>query len=208
MLLGLGAALIPDWLPHLQKFPLWVNQPLGIHGKKTLSNYACVFGESIQSRNTRSNLQWLTPLLKKYTPEGLNCSWYETKQYQSTSIVIYAINSSKAPPTSADSTSLTAQKRVLWTTQKADVHTGQYSGGFTLRLSLPLKTKQFRKHAANTRLATQSHRKCTNCLKTIEAELGGFTVTQQSRTTQEASNCLKRQHTTGDHDHRSIDGAG
>lgn len=34
VLVRLGAALIPHWFPHLQKFPLWINQPPGIWGKK------------------------------------------------------------------------------------------------------------------------------------------------------------------------------
>ena len=56
-------------------------------------------------------------------------------------------------------------------------------------MSLPLKTKQLRKHAANRSAAAQSHRKCIDFLKTIEVELNllaGVTVTEQGRTIQEA----------------------
>lgn len=44
--------------------------------KRSPLNYACVFGGSIQSRNTRPNTHWLTPLWKN-TPEGLNYSGTE-----------------------------------------------------------------------------------------------------------------------------------
>ncbi len=115
-----------------------------------------------------------------------------------TSTMIYVITNAKLQQPVQIQPLWRLKKCVPQTIQKTDFHTGQYSGGFAPRLSLPLKTKQFRKHAANTSPATQSHRKCTDCSKTIEAELGGFTVTQQSRTTQEASTFFKRQHTRND----------
>lgn len=46
--------------------------------KKSLSDYACVFGESIQSRNTKLILHWLELLWQK-TPEVLNYSWFLTR---------------------------------------------------------------------------------------------------------------------------------
>lgn len=76
-------------------------------------------------------------------------------------------------------------RRVLQTTQKRDFHTG----GFTPHLALPVKTKQFRKCAAHSSPATQSHRKCTDEWKTIAAELGGFycLATRQASTQQAGS---------------------
>lgn len=52
-------------------------------------------------------------------------------------------------------------------------HTVQCMRGFALRFTHPLKTKQFRKLAANRSTATQSHRKCLDSWRTIVVELGG-----------------------------------
>ncbi len=209
MLFGLGAALIPDGLPHLQKFPLWINQPLGIHEKKPFKLCLCLWRvHSVQKHKTQLALTHTT--LKKYSRRvELHVEFHDmsqqTLQYKKNTFMWSTQSSSNQCRFSL----FCGLKTCPADYTKKDFHTGQYSGGFTLHLSLPPKTKQFRKHAANTSLATQSHRKCTECLKTKEAELGGFTVTEQSRTIQEASNCLKRQHTTGVHqtrihNHRSI----
>lgn len=95
MLLGLGAALIPDGLPHLQKCPLWIKSATGDPRKKSFSNNTSVFGETIQSRNTRPNLRWLTPLWKKYSRRVRLLIWAGELQYQNTSCVMYVINNSK-----------------------------------------------------------------------------------------------------------------
>lgn len=61
----------------------------GSTGEKSLSNCACVFGESIHSRNTRPNLHWLTPLWKN-TPLGLHYLWSEpANSAKSKHIVFY-----------------------------------------------------------------------------------------------------------------------
>lgn len=94
-----------------------------------------------------------------------------TLYYGNTSAVMYGISGSKAPAAAAHLAHFSCfQRRVLQTTQNRDFHTG----GFTPHLSLPVKTKQFRKCAAHSSPATQSHRKCTDEWKTIAAELGGF----------------------------------
>lgn len=135
---GWGAALIPDGLPPLQKFPLWISQPLGIY-RKSLSNYAYVFGEPIQSRNLTCTYSHHSG---KYTRR---VRLLRTKAWKL--IRRHAWWFRRWVDQSSSSQSRFCH---VWCLQKSRFYSGQYSVGFTQHLSLPLKTKQFRKHAANT----------------------------------------------------------
>lgn len=62
--------------------------------------------------------------------------------------------------------------------------------------ALPLPPKQsILGNMQQTAVWSQSHRKCINCLETMEGVLGGLTVTESSRTTQEAFDCWKKDDT-------------
>lgn len=74
--IGTGGCTDPRWVASFTKVSFVNQSATGDPWKKSLSNLACVFGESILSRNTRPNLHWLTPLWTN-TLEGLNYSSYE-----------------------------------------------------------------------------------------------------------------------------------
>lgn len=151
--------------------------------------------ESINSRNMRTVRRFSVNIyIKKHRTVRVELLNHQ-KTFSPFIPILYGIHKTKVSAVAAGLTPSAAagDKLPRRECKKTDFATGQYSGGFTQRLPLPLKTKHFRKPAANTILVAHSHRKCTNCLKTMESELGGFTVTQQSRTTQEASNGAKRQ---------------
>lgn len=177
--IGVGGCVDPRWVASFTKVS-FVNQSATGDWQQKASQTVPVSLESFHCSNTRLNLHWLTLVLQKILHRGRitrrmkqHCLSFKSIQFT----VDVFISSVKLGVKMCPSEELACKR--------TDFHTGQYSGGFYHFL---WKQSNLGNMQQTYRPEPESHRKCTvDCLKTMEGEREGFTVREQNRAEQEAS---------------------